>query len=201
MVKFIKNKPIISLLIFSIISGFLWRLEIGLHGWRGFKWLTYFHWSFVITLILFLVWFNLQVKSNLIKRLAINFLYVTFILVLFIGIVLTCLVFYNPHIIKFIAFVKIGPNANLYAKILWVVIIISSPFIYKGILNSLEIKTTIKTTCFSMMLFWISIPLTIGILLIINHKGGTNGLVALKSGFAYPLMIFSLGIALKSHFN
>ena len=153
MVKFIKNNPIISLLVISIISGILWRLEIELHSWKGFKWLTYFHWSFVITLILFLVWFNLQVKSNIIKRLALNFFYLTFIIVLFIGIILTCLVFYNTHIIKFIAFVKIGPNATFYAKILWVVIILYSPFIYKGILYLLDIKTNIKTTIFSMFFF------------------------------------------------
>ena len=201
MVKFIENKPIISLLIISIISGFLWRLEIELHGWRGFKWLTYFHWSFVITLILFLVWFNLQVKSYIIKRLALNFFYFTFILVLFIGILLTCLILYSPNIIKFIDFVKIGPNATLYSKILWVVIILSSPFIYKVILNLLGIITNIKITSFSMLLFWTSIPLTIEILSIINHKGGTNALVAIKSGFTFPIMMFSLGIAIRNHVN
>lgn len=201
MLNFLKKKPLIALILISLVSGLVWRLELELHGWRGYKWLTYFHWALPFNIGIFLLWVNAQIKLKPLSKFSFNILFILFLLVIFAGVGLICLLRYNPQLIKFIAFIKFGPNTLINVRIAWISIIITSPFLYNRILKLYNLKTNIKKASISLFAFWLSFPITLAILMLLNHKGGTNVLVAIKSGVTFPIMLFSLGTLIKNQAN
>jgi hypothetical protein len=79
------NYLILSLIIVSIISGIIWRLEVEYHGWHGLTWLTYFHLAIPIGFGLFLVWSNYFIKIKPKNRILINLAGIIYSILLYYG--------------------------------------------------------------------------------------------------------------------
>lgn len=193
MIRFFKLKPMISLLIISILSGLFWRVELQLHGWRGLGWLNYFHFSLPIILGLLLVWINSITELSLIKRIFYNITFLVALAIVLIGAFLS-VSYYNPKIIGAALYINYGKNAALITKTIWIGSIILTPLMF-ALLSKIALQEiNWKRITIGSVLYWFSFPIAMALIWLFNHKGLPNYLNAIKSGIVFPFLILGIGI-------
>ena len=186
--------PVLLLIVLSIILGLLWSLEIEYHGWRGLIWLSYFHLSIPIGFALFLVWANTFLNLDWIKRVLINVL----------GIIYGILIYYSLMIsltYLFVGgargFILVMETPEWQLNIMRYSIFFILPFIPIGaylVLKIFRSNPTIKYLVFAILGIVVSIPISLLLLEIVDHKGGHDLINTIKSGMLIPFWVFSIGI-------
>jgi len=192
--KYLQKYPVTSLLVLALLSGVIWRLEVEYQGWAGLTWLSYFHIAIVFGFGLFLFWANSLVNIQVGKRIAMNILAIGF------GVFIYVELGYS-----FAYRLQGGPSgliremltpewiSSIYRQGMYVLI----PLIPIGaflILYAFGIKKSIKYLTFSVLSMLVSIPISIFILTIFNHKGGSDFIHSIKSGVLIPFWMVSVGL-------
>jgi hypothetical protein len=187
-------KNYIFLIIISISTGVIWRMEIEWHGWHGLIWLRYFHYAIPVNFLIVLVWINFYLPINLSKRILLNLT----------AIIYTTLTYY---IILFIIEYTMtpGPLGLMYylSTPKWIFnILLIVPFIILGgfpvgiylILRLFKLRSKNIYLILSIIGYLISFPIAIFLLDVFDHKGAVNDIHAIKSGLVFPFLVFSTGI-------
>ena len=190
-----KNKlPIISLTILSIIIGLLWRMEVEYHGWTGLIWLSYFHFAIPIGFILFLAWGNYFINIDLKKRILLNVLAIIYGVLFYYGLGTSLTYNFSSEASGFLMVMQ---TSEWKLNLIRFSILFLIPFIPIGtylILKLFKTMPKLKYLMISIVGIIISIPLSVLILKILNHKGGQDLIHSIKSGILKPFWVFSIGL-------
>lgn len=181
------------LIITALLCGIIWRGEIEYHGWAGLAWLSYYHWAVPISLCLFIAWANLLFDLPIKKRLLLNFSALIF--GIFTLYCLSKLLVFNFNV---------GPSALLmhfqtgyWARVFYSLgIFLLIPLFPMGtalILRLFKLKTPWLHVLISIILMFLSLPLTVYVLDWTNHIGGANAIHSIKSGVLIPFWLLSMG--------
>jgi len=195
---YVKNKTaaLSSLILFSFLSFVIWRIEVESHGWDGLTWLSYFHWAIPICLLLFVVWVNVFFNfGNLKRRAVINSFLVFWTIVGFVVFThsLESIFVTGPTAIFYLML----PKPLLYlSRFVTFVIFPLFPLISLYSLRIINIKIPAKYIFLSQTIFLLAFPLSVLLLMLIPDKGYPDFFHAVKSGFVFPFLFFSLGFPL-----
>jgi len=186
--------PIISLIILSLLAGLIWRLEVEYHGWTGLIWISYFHLAIPIGFGLFLLWANCFIALSLVKRILLNAITVIFGILLYdvLATSLTYIFIGGPS-----AFILHMSTPKWLLNLIRFSIFLIIPSIPIGtylILKIFKKAPHWKFLILAMLGIIISIPLSVLILDLINHKGNADLIHIIKSGMLIPFWVFSLGL-------
>lgn len=193
MIRFTRRHTILSLLIMALLCGLVWRAEVEYHGWDGLKWLDYFHWAIPVGVGLFILWVNLLIELPATRRLLFNV----------VSIVFAILILWALHVSVIYLFAS-GPSGFLLelqtpewqSKLYRYSVFVTIPFISIGtylIIRLFKLPTSWKHLLIGSIGIIVSIPLSVLILEITSHKGGTDIVHIVKSGVLIPLWALSLG--------
>ncbi len=196
---YVKNKTAAFsfLLLFSFLSFLTWRVEVESHGWSGLTWLSYFHWAIPICLLSFIAWVNIFFNFGTIqKRAVVNSFLVFWVMV---GFFVFALSLQSIFIAGPSAFVHhfMMPKWQLYLiRFVAFVVFPLFPLIALSSLRIIRIKIPPKYIFFSQVMFLLAFPLSVLLLTVIPHRGSPDIIHAVKSGFVFPFLFFSLGFPL-----
>lgn len=186
--------PTVSLIILSTVVGLLWRIEIEYHGWTGLIWLSYFHLAIPLGFILFLAWGNYFISINFKKRILLNVLAIIYGILIYYG--LGTSLTYNfaggPS-----GFLLVMQSAKWQLNLMRISLLFIIPFIPIGTYLILKLFKTVpkfKYLIYSIVGMIISIPISVFLLVILNHKGGQDLIHSIKSGILIPFWVFSIGL-------
>lgn len=166
-------------------------------GWDGLAWLSYFHRSIPICLLLFIVWVNVFFDFGDTKRRAvINSFLVFWVIAGF---------FVFTHSLESIFMV--GPSAFVrhfmlpkwqlqLSRFVTFVIFPLFPLIALFSLRIVHIKVPPKYILLSQVMFLLAFPVSVLLLMLIPDKGYPDFIHAVKTGFVFPFLFFSLGLPL-----
>lgn len=195
---YVKNKTLAFsfLILFSFLSFLIWRIEVEFHGWDGLTWLSYFHWAIPICLLLFVVWVNIFFNFESSKRrIVVNSFLVFWVIVGFIvfSFSLESIFITGPSAMFYLML----PKWQLYlGRFITFIIFPLFPLISLYSLRIINIKISAKYIFLSQIIFWLAFPLSILLLILIPDKGYPNSIHAVKTGFVFPFLFFSLGFPL-----
>jgi hypothetical protein len=171
------------------------------HGWAALGWITYFHYALLIGLIICLAWANSILSMPLGKRVAMNALAASYGMFIFYALVVSLGHFYMPG---FWSYTIMGWEAirlfgwweepEVYFQMSSILVV--APLLMLGVILILRLYGFIvnrKDTVKAIGLMFLSTPLAMFFLWIVNHKGGPNLIHAIKSGFIIPFIVFSVG--------
>ncbi|MBX7227474.1 MAG: hypothetical protein K1X55_15675 [Chitinophagales bacterium] len=193
------TSPFFSLTLVSLVGGLIWRAEVEYHGWEGLIWIGYFHYAIPLAYGLFILWANIFLQITIKKRVLLNIAPIIFGVIIYLLLKLWLVYRYSSGMTGLLMEV-LSPRWKLILIRYSIFIII--PLIPIGtffILKMFKIKIPLKTLVISIICFIISIPLSIALLELVNHKGGSDFIHAIKSGFLIPLWAFSIGILIDGH--
>ena len=187
----IMKEKLLSLIGVALFCGILWRLELEYRGWEGLRWLSYYQLSPLIGLGLFMLWANYFVDCTREQRIWINL----------------ATIFYCGCLYVELSFLSVFPfmrSIDWLNIALACLFYISIPVIPIGghlILKSFKKKVSNQYLLLSILGMSIS-PFIVMILLeLMGHKGGSDFIHAIKSGFLIPFWVFFLGLPIVGHQN
>ena len=179
------------LIVASIMTTILWRAELHYRwGWYSLEWIGPFHWAFPLGIGTFLAWMALALADEDFRVRQI-LLTTTFLLGLaaYFG----------------------GSETMMraYSRGLWIyprwqaVALLVSPEVLYAILGAAYFLIVDRLVAPARSALWTGIclyafafPVTIILLWATSHIGGPNIINAVKSGFVFPIVAFSLGLPL-----
>jgi hypothetical protein len=165
----------------------MWIGEVLYHGWGGLNWISYFHYSIPVSIVLVMLWVIVFAANTAQKRLGLCLLLPLFSVAGFIA-------YERALIWHFIA----GPVAlpyflydPLYRFKRWLIIplLIGTPIIFHALISVPSALLTRKSIL-STLLFWIS-PL-IGYVVMYAFTKYDDAIHIIKTGSAIPFLIISL---------
>lgn len=179
------------LIVVSILTAILWRVEIYYRwGWYSLDWIGPFHWAFPLGIGLFLAWMAMALKDKKL-RVRNNIIAATFILglVAYFGESITMMQAYSRWLL-------ICPR---WQALVFTVL----PIVLYAILGSTYFLIVHRFLSPTRLILWtgvfvyaLSFPIAIMVLWAIGHIGGANTINAIKSGYVFPVVAFSLGLPL-----
>jgi len=195
---YVKNKiaAFSFLILFSFLSFVVWRIEVESHGWNGLTWLSYFHWAIPICLLSFVVWVNVFFNFGSSKRrIVVNSFLVFWVIVGFIvfSLSLESIFITGPTAMLYLML----PKWQLYLNgFITFVVFPLFPLISLYSLRIINIKIPPKYIFLSQVMFLLAFPLAVLLLMLAPGKGYPDFIHAVKSGFVFPFLFFSLGLPL-----
>jgi hypothetical protein len=189
----------LSLLALAILCGLIWRWEVDYHGWEGLIWISYFHWAVPLAFGLFLIWANLFVRLPWHRRLGLNS----------VAFVYGCLLYYflvNALVYRFMT----GPSAMFmhmsmpaWRHYLWgYALLILVPFLPLGtylIMKLFGKHVPWGVVVAALVCMVLSGPLAKTLLDLVAHRGGSDDIHWIKSGFLIPIWVFANGLLIVGH--
>ena len=183
-----KYLPLIAV---SMLTGILWRLELNMRwGWASLDWIGAFHWAFPIGAAAYLIWMATKLRTASPRSRQ---------RMLRLSIVLGLAAYFGGSITMMWAnyrWLGLGPKWQ-------VILFLSSPAIFYAILGAVYFSIAYRLLSPSRSSFWggvlgyaAAFPLALLLLWATHHKGGPDTIHAVKSGFVFPIIAFSLGMPL-----
>ena len=191
-----KSKAFLALIIFSLLTFVIWRVEVEYYGWEGLIWLEYDHKAIPISLLLFVLWVNVFFNlGNFRQKLAINVLLLFWI---FVGAISfpTALQYHfiaGPSAMVLWAFPSILTYFFLVLTYLFLPLF---PILTLFSLRLLKIKIPFKRIIIAQVLFLLSLPMAYFSLMILPDKGYIDAIHTIKNGYIFPFLFFALGLPL-----
>lgn len=196
---FIMNKamlrhPIVSLIATAVLCGLLWRIEVEYRGWAGLLWLSYFHYAIPAGFALFLLWANHCIDMKWQQRVFFNLTAAWYGAGVYLALALSLSCTFAS-----------GPAALVtlwHKQVWWSYLCASSSFLVMLflpvgaylILTAFRKKVRSHFLVFGIAGMLLSVPLSIVLLFLFQHKGGHDTIHAIKSGILIPFWVFSLGL-------
>ena len=194
MIKSLLKNKFLTLTITSIIIGVIWRIEVEFHGWEGLIWISYSHIAVPTGLILFMIWGNLNINIAFRKRILLNIVGVLFGILMFYLIKLSLTYNFSGGLSYFFLWTLPKWKGLIYLYMYSIFILI--PLLPVGtylILNIFKQKIKIIYLILSILFIISSVPISLYLLKLTNHKGYHNLIHTIKSGIIIPFIVFSIG--------
>ena len=180
-----------SLAAVGLVTAVLWRVELHLRwGWASLDWIDHFHWAVPLGAALCLYWMWAATRST--QRInQISFL------TLAAGLGLTGYVIGGRLMYLSYGRWLLPPPA-------WMIIpILVSPWILYVMLGAIYFialwrlgMAQARLTILGAALYLLACPLALLLLWLTHHPGGADMVHVVKSGFAFPWIVFGLGLPL-----
>lgn len=175
----------------SVLTGILWRMELHLRwGWASLDWIGSFHWAFPIAAAAYLIWMATELRSAPPRSRH---------LMLGLSFVLGVAAYFGGSITMMWAncrWLGLGPRWQ-------VMLFMASPAILYAALGAVYFFIVHRVLSPDRPPFWggmlgyvAAFPLALLLLWATHHKGGPDTIHAIKSGFVFPIIAFSLGLPL-----
>lgn len=192
--KLINTYPLFSLLFLAVFSGLLWRIEVELYGWQGLIWVSYFHIAVPVGFGLFLIWSNILLDIDWKKRIALNLAAMVFGLLMYVGLVTSLTVNFAGGPFGFLMLIKTSEWEQNFYRFLIFLLIPMMPIGAYLLLKAFQRNPPIKFLAFAVLGITASIPISVLLLKVFDHKGGADLIHTIKSGALVPFWVFSLGV-------
>lgn len=179
------------LIVVSILTAILWRVELHFRwGWASLDWIGSFHWAFPLGIGAFLAWMSSVLKDKDARARQI-ILAATFILGLaaYFGGSITMLWAYSRWL-----WLRPGWQALAFSVAPEVLYAMLGAAYFLIVHRLLSPRRSILWT--GVFIYAIAFPIAIMLLWAVRHMGGPNTINAIKSGFVFPVVTFSLGLPL-----
>jgi hypothetical protein len=178
-------------MVVSLLTAILWRVELHLRwGWMSLDWIGPFHWAFPLGMGVFLAWMSIALKGREPRT--------RYILFAATGI-LGLLAYFGGAMAMMWAYSRwlwFCPPWQAYAFAV-------SPIVLYAILGSSYflivhrfLSPSRATMWTGILVFALAFPLAELILWATRHIGGHDTINAIKSGYVFPIVAFSLGLPL-----
>lgn len=194
MKRMITKYPISTLIALAILAGLLWRIEVELHSWTGLIWLSYFHLAIPVGFGLFLFWANQFLKLNWKNRVYINISAILYGILIYYGLGASLTSIFASGPSEFVLMMQTPEwKMNLFRYSIFLLI----PLIPIGayfIMKVFKRNPPVKFLIFSILGTIASIPISVLILEVIDHKGGPDLINTIKSGMLIPFWVCSIGL-------
>lgn len=187
-------RPTFSLLVVSLLTGILWRLELHLRwGWASLDWIASFHWSFLAATVLYLAWMARRLMALPGRRNAV-------IIGATIGLALTA--YFGGSAAMFRAYTRwfgfsFDWRAVVYAlapALLYLFVGAAYFALVQWLLQPSLLRLWTGALCYIL-----AFPAAIMLLWVTAHRGGPDVVHAIKSGFVFPFITFAFGFPLAAH--
>ncbi len=189
------KKAYIYLSLVALAAGIIWRAELEWHGWHGLIWLSYFHYAIPINFILVLSWINLNIKGiSPARRIWLNssaLIYTFFVAVLVFSAIYYTMI---PGARGFVLLMSIPRWAYSFFLVIPLLVVAGFSWGVYWILLLFKQKAQKIKVWISMALLLLAFPIASILLKLVQHRGGSNFIHAIKSGFVFPLLVFSIGV-------
>lgn len=192
--KLINAYPLISLLFLAVFLGLLWRIEVEVHGWQGLIWVSYFHVAVPVGFGLSLLWANVLVDIDWKKRIALNLATMVFGLLMYVGLVTSLTFNFAVGSFGFWLLIKTSEREQNFYRFLIFFLIPLVPIGAYLLLKAVRRNPPIKFLAFAVLGIICSIPISVLLLKVFDHKGGADLIHTIKSGALVPFWVFSLGV-------
>ena len=193
MLKRFQTYKLFSLIVFSISTGIVWRLEVEFHGWDGLIWIGYFHYAVLGAIVFFLLWLNLSLKFDSLRRLlfTVTGIITALFFVTLYYLSLSATMTRNP-----LVFVYLNKGAPLEILLHSGFLLIPPliPMVSALISRLFGIKCNVFFVGVSTIMMIVSPLLSEYILDWTHHRGGADYIHAIKSGYLIALWFFALGL-------
>ncbi|PCI98675.1 MAG: hypothetical protein COB15_05480 [Flavobacteriales bacterium] len=196
-----KKIAIVTLILISILSGIIWRIEIEYHGWYGLTWISYFHLTIPIGFLLFMFWANFFIQLTTLKRALLNISALVYGLLIYISLRYSLVYLFGAGPKMTFEFLE-TPRWIWHLKGFSTFIII--PMIPVGtfyIFKAFGKIVPLKSLLISIIGLLISSPLSMVFLELINDKGKPDAIHTIKSGVIIPICMFSIGLLIIGQMN
>lgn len=186
------KRSIASLPLLSVLCGLLWRVEIEVRwGWAGLKWITGFHYASIFICLSFVTWLYHFVPCAPPNRAWIRSA---------IGWVggMLCYIVYE---LSFSLLCNRFPLPFPIYVIPYFLVFVAIPLSICCFASFFSPKFQKRSWLVVPLLFAASFPLSSFFLWITDHRGGTDPVHAVKSGFIFLGLVFAAGLpflAIKS---
>lgn len=194
-----KKQAYRSLFLFSFLSFIFWRIEVEYHGWHGLTWLSYYHLAIPASLFLFLLWINIFFDFGKKKnRIKINILLIFWMVVGTISISYFLVTSFQYRIGGFSSIVSLFEPfwKSFLRNINQFILVPFFPIIALLSLRFVKIRIPITNLFGALLLYLLAFPIAIFLLNIIPQRGTSDLIHAVKTGFVFPFLFFSLGMPL-----
>lgn len=190
----IKKHKLPSLIILALLCGVIWRAEVEYYGWQGLIWISYFHIAIPIGFGLFLIWANTFFDLSLFKRVLLNLTAVLFGILVYFGLGISLTYMFNGGPSAFIMEMHTSEWQSTFIAFSHFILIPLIPIGIYFILRLFKIRRPWKSLLNGIIGIIISIPVSIILLELLNHKGEQDFIHSIKSGILIPLWIISIGL-------
>jgi hypothetical protein len=179
------------LIVVSILTAIVWRVEIDYRwGWYSLDWIGPFHWAFPLGLGAFLAWMAIALKDTKLR-------------VRNIIVAATCILGLVGYFGGSAA-MMLACSRCLWPCPQWQALVFSiSPAVLYAILGTIYFLTIHRLLSLNRSFLWVgvivyatSFPIALILLWVIQHLGGANAINAVKSGYVFSIVVFSLGLPL-----
>jgi hypothetical protein len=182
---------IISLFAVSLFAAVVWRVEVEIHGWHGLVWLSYFHWAVPTGILMFAAWLAVfSVIRPLRRRITFAITFVAFAAMAYLIAYSSITTFYS----RVMGPLSVFPWWFRIWYFSFFIIFPLVPIVFLLIARFFCAHITIWRSALSLGLYACSFPIAILLLRLVAHKGQSDFLHAIKSGFVIPFLILSFGI-------
>lgn len=187
------NLPISALVAIGLAAAALWRIEVEAHGWYGLIWISYFHWAIPAGVIMFAAWLSVfSAVHPTAKRIAFSIAFIVFAAAAYLlAHKLAVWHEYPPFIWElerpiwtWVGYLAIFP----YIPLVYILFLLLA--------KSFGASVPRRGVALGACLWLIAFPLSMALLALVKHKGDSDMLHAIKSGFVVPFLIVSLGLPL-----
>jgi hypothetical protein len=178
-------------MVVSLLTAILWRVELHLRwGWMSLDWIGPFHWAFPLGMGVFLAWMSIALKDKEPRT--------RYIILAATGI-LGLSAYFGGRMAMMRAYSRwlwLCPpwQALAYAVSPIVLYAILGTFYFLIVHRLLSPSRTSMWT--GILVFAVAFPTAELILWATSHIGGPNTINAIKSGYVFPIVAFSLGLPL-----
>ncbi|PCJ63926.1 MAG: hypothetical protein COA58_14950 [Bacteroidetes bacterium] len=179
-----------KLIALALVCGLLWRIELEYHGWAALGWISYFHNAIPVGFVLFMVWANSVVKLPIKKRLLLNIVSILFAISVFYAVNYSL---HTMYVINLAIFDASDLEIFIHVTSIFFIVplVILCAFL---LLRIFGFRVHWKHLLWSLLFILVSIPVSIFLLDLVNHKGSSNFIHTIKSGFIIPWIVLSLGV-------
>jgi len=184
---------VLALALVAFIDAGLWRLELEWHGWDGLAWIDWFHAAVPAGIALFLGWVLLVAPLALRGRLRLA------VMLAVAAAVLGTLAAWSLRLgfatgSRALPLATMSPVLHTVLRITWLPVLLSAPIATCVIARSAGLRVTLLHAGISIALFCAALPISRALLVVTTHRGGSDAVHALKSGFVIPWLVIALGI-------
>lgn len=187
----LQKYSILLLVIFALLAGFVWRMEVEYHGWKGLIWLSYYHYAVPVCVALFLIWSNLNFKLTPKSRIALNLIGLVFAIALL-------------YILEqaFIRSFMSGPSAVLllmgndplgFLIFVPLFVVLLLPLLLSLLVRIFSVKCKPIFIIMATVFMIASVPIGVFLLEFFDDKCYPDEIHTIKSGYLMTLWFFSMG--------
>lgn len=183
----------LSLIFVGLASAAVWWTEVQLRGWDGLQWVGYFHLAIPFGIAMFLIWLNFSCGiTSVAKRLAYLGAMAAFTVIAYR--IAKWSLYWCFGAIQVWAPFEEWPLTYRLSLFSIYAVLPMIPLVFLGISRFFGIRPHLFAVVLGLAVYGFSVPLSILIIKLFNHRGAPDAIHAIKTGFCIPFLILGLGV-------